>query len=61
MTEEQYQRIVKNQTILDSKLDGIINELKVIKGDVKVAINNQQLLEQYEVEITDRLKRIEKK
>ena len=61
MTEEQYQRIVKNQTILDSKLDGIINELKVIKSDVKVAINNQQLLEQYEVEITDRLKRIEKK
>ncbi|MCL8009544.1 hypothetical protein M8845_19140, partial [Gelidibacter japonicus] len=61
MTEVQYQRIVKNQTILDSKLDGIINELKVLKSDVKVAINNQQLLEQYEMEITERLKRIEKK
>lgn len=61
MKEEQYQRIVKNQTFLDSKLDGIINELKVIKSDVKVAINNQQLLEQYEMEITERLKRIEKK
>lgn len=61
MTDEQYQRIVKNQTILDSKLDEIINELKVIKSDVKVAINNQQLLEQYEVDITNRLKRIEKK
>lgn len=60
MTDEQYQRIVKNQTILDSKLDGIINELKVIKSDVKVAINNQQLLEQYEIDITNRLKRIEK-
>ncbi|UMB55351.1 hypothetical protein MKD41_07735 [Lutibacter sp. A64] len=60
MTDDQYQRIVKNQTILDSKLDGIINELKVIKSDVKVAINNQQLLEQYEIDITNRLKRIEK-
>ena len=61
MTEEQYQRIVKNQTILDSKLDQLITELKIIKSDVKVAINNQQLLEHYEMDITERLKRIEKK
>ena len=61
MTEKQYQRIVENQTILDNKLDGIINELKVIKNDVNVAINNQKLLEQYEMDITERLKRIEKK
>lgn len=60
MTEEQYQRIVKNQMILDNKLDGIINELKAIKSDVNVAINNQKLLEQYEIDITERLKRIEK-
>lgn len=61
MTEKQYQRIVENQTILDKKLDGIINELKVIKSDVNVSINNQKLLEQYEMDITERLKRIEKK
>ncbi|NRR93369.1 hypothetical protein HSX10_17480 [Winogradskyella undariae] len=61
MTEKQYQRIVENQTILDKKLDGIINELKVIKSDVNVSINNQKLLEQYEINITERLKRIEKK
>lgn len=61
MTAEEYQRIVDNQIILDKKLDGIINELKVIKEDVNTAINNQQLLEQYEMDITERLKRIEKK
>ena len=61
MTDKQYQRIVENQTILDKKLDGIINELKVIKSDVNVSINNQKLLEQYEMDITERLKRIEKK
>jgi hypothetical protein len=61
MTAEEYQRIVDNQIVLDKKLDGIINELKVIKKDVNTAINNQQLLEQYEIDITERLKRIEKK
>jgi predicted Rdx family selenoprotein len=61
MTAEEYQRIVENQMILDKKLDGIITEIKAIKKDVNTAINNQQLLEQYEVDITERLKRIENK
>ncbi|CAL2103700.1 conserved protein of unknown function [Tenacibaculum sp. 190130A14a] len=59
MTEEQYQRIIKNQIILDNKLNGVVNELRVIKNDINVAINNQKLLEQYEIDITERLKRIE--
>lgn len=61
MTAEEYQKIVGNQIILDKKLDGIIHELKVIKKDVNTAINNQKLLEQYEIEITEKLRRIEHK
>ena len=61
MTAEEYQRIIDNQVILDKKLDGIINELLVVNKDINTAINNQQLLEQYEMDITERLKRIEKK
>jgi hypothetical protein len=59
MTAEEYERIIDNQLVLDKKLDGIINELKIIKKDVNIAINNQQLLEEYEINITERLKRIE--
>ena len=61
MNEEQFQKIVDNQKILDKKLDRILTEISVVKKDLSTAINNQQLLEQYEIDITDRLKRIEKK
>jgi hypothetical protein len=59
MTAQEYQRILDNQIILDNKLDRIIKELKVLTGHVNTAIKNQQLLEQYEIDITNRLKRIE--
>ena len=59
MTAQEYQRILDNQIILDNKLDRIIKELKVLAGDVNTPIKNQQLLEQYEIDITNRLKIIE--
>ena len=61
MTEEKVKIILNNQTILDNKLDQIINEISEIKSDLSTTIRNQQLLEQYEMDITERLKRIERK
>ena len=61
MTEEKVKIILNNQTILDNKLDQIINEISEIKSDLSTMIRNQQLLEQYEMDITERLKRIERK
>ncbi len=61
MTDEQLMKLTNNQKILDKKLNGIISEISVIKKDLSTAISNQQLLEQYEIDITERLKRIEAK
>jgi|TARA_B110000240_G_C13158831_1_gene308502 hypothetical protein len=61
MSEEKVKIILNNQTILDNKLDQIINEISKIKSDLSTTIKNQKLLEQYEMDITERLKRIERK
>ncbi len=61
MTDEQVERLIQNQRILDKKLDRIQSDINKIQADVKTAINNQLILENYEEDITDRLKRIENK
>lgn len=61
MSEEEFKKLIENQRILDKKLDQIQFDINKIKGDVKTAINNQLLIEQYEEDITDRLNRIENK
>ena len=61
MTAEEFQTILNNQKILDKKLDGIINEIRVMKKDISIGLNNQVLLEEYERDILKRLERIEKK
>jgi hypothetical protein len=61
MTNEQFDAIIRNQVILDKKLDKILNELEQIKSDVATSISNQQLLEQYEMNLQKRLGLIEKK
>lgn len=61
MNKEEIDKVFQNHKVLDNKLDNIISELRAVKNNVQVAINNQQLIEQYEIDITDRLKRIENK
>ncbi|MCE7057966.1 hypothetical protein LZF95_24995 [Algoriphagus sp. AGSA1] len=61
MTDKEYKQIIDNQIILDNKLDRILNELKVIRQDVNISIDNQRLLEGYEIDVRNRLVSIESK
>ncbi len=61
MTDKEFKQIINNQIILDNKLDRILNELKVIRQDVNVSIDNQRLLEGYEIDVRNRLISIESK
>ncbi|MFA9190079.1 hypothetical protein AAGV28_01745 [Flavobacterium sp. FZUC8N2.13] len=61
MTPEQYDRIIQNQIIIDKKLDRVLDDLVTMKNDIKVSLNNQILLEEYQMDIVNRLKRIENK
>ncbi|SHM79275.1 hypothetical protein SAMN04488057_103343 [Cyclobacterium lianum] len=61
MAAEEFRRLLNNQIILDNKLDKILNELRVLKMDINTAIDNQKLLERYEMDISERLRKIENK
>jgi hypothetical protein len=59
MAPEQYKKITDNQIIIDKKLDKIMDEIDTLRNDVSVSLKNQILLEEYEMEIIKRLKRIQ--
>lgn len=61
MTDKEFKQIINNQIILDNKLDRILNELKIIRQDVSISIDNQRLLEGYEIDVRKRLVSIESK
>lgn len=58
--EEQLEKIRNNQIILDKKLEQILNELDFVKKELKIVINNQLQLENYDIDIKSKIQHLEK-
>ncbi|WP_426482675.1 hypothetical protein [Chryseobacterium sp. R2ACT005] len=58
--EKQLEKIRNNQIILDKKLEQILNELDFVKKELKIVINNQLKLEDYDIDLKSKIQHLEK-
>jgi len=60
MELQELKKIRDNQILLDKKLDRILNELDFVKRELKITINNQLQLENYDIDIKSKIQNIER-